>query len=176
MKRKVLTVLMDASSAIILYKANLHHIVPELYNVVISRSVYDEITNNSYPGAIEYQQLVADNNIMVQTPPVAEVNKLLPSGLHRLEQGEHDIVLLYYAGYGDFILTDDGVAAKYCKSKGVPFINSLLVPVIIKCSGNKSDTYCQAAFDSIVHIGRYSEWVIHFAERCERDELTYFLP
>ena len=52
---------MDASSAIILCKANLHHIVSEMYNVVMSRSVYDELTNNSYPGATEYQQLVADN-------------------------------------------------------------------------------------------------------------------
>ncbi len=165
---------MDASSAILLCKANLHLIVSEMYNVVMSQSVYEEITDNSYPGAKEYQQLLADKKITVQVPIAGAVPDSVSCGLHKLGQGERDIIRLYYAGYGDFIMTDDGAAARYCKSEQIRFINALLIPKIIKCTGQQSDAYCQDAFDSVMSIGRYSSWVINFAEKCEREELSYY--
>ncbi len=166
---------MDASSAILLCRADLHRIVSEMYNVVMSQSVYDEITDNSYPGAREYQELLANNKITVQVPIAGGVPDSDSLGLHKLGQGEHDIIRLYYAGYGDFIMTDDGAAARYCKSEQIRFINALLIPMIIKCTGQQSDAYCQAAFDRVLSVGRYSNWVIDFAEKCEREELSYYL-
>ncbi len=170
-----MTALVDASSAIILCKANLHLIVSEMYNVVMSKSVYDEITGNFYPGAEEYQQLLADNRVTIQAP-LTTTHRPISHGLHNLGQGEHDIIQLYYAGYGDFIMTDDGAAARYCKREQVRFINSLLIPMIIKCTGKQSDAYCRAAFNKVMNTGRYSRWVINFAEKCKREELSFFLP
>jgi len=176
MKKKAMTALVDASSAILLCKANLHLFVTEMYNVVMSQSVYEEITDNSLPGAVEYQQLVADNRITVQAPPAVESSRAISPVLRKLGQGEHDIIQLYYAGRGDFIMTDDGAAARYCKSEQIRFINALLIPMVIKCAGQQSDAYCQAAFDRVMNIGRYSNWVINYAEKCEREELSFFLP
>ncbi len=168
--------LLDASSAIILYKANLHSIVSEMYNVVMSKSVYDEITGNSYPGAEEYQQLLADNKITIPAPlPVTPHEPAIPC-LNNLGPGERDIIQLYYAGHGDFVITDDGAAAKYCKREQIRFINALLIPMVIKCIGKQSDAYCLAKFHKVRNIGRYSRWVINFAEKCEREELFFFLP
>ncbi len=167
--------LVDASSAIILCKANLHLIVSEMYNVVMSKSVYDEITGNSYPGAEEYKQLLADNKITIPAP-LSVTNHESASGLYNLGQGERDIIQLYYAGHGDFVITDDGAAAKYCKREQIPFINALLIPMVIKCTGKQSDAYCLSKFNKVLNIGRYSRWVINFAEKCERKELFFFLP
>lgn len=176
LKKKKMTALVDASSAIILYKAHLHLVVCELYNVVMPVSVYGEITENAYPGAKVYQQLLADKKIRVQAPLESPDCILALSGLHALDKGEGDVIELYYAGKGDFIIVDDGAAAKYCTRQLIPFINALLVPVIIRYSGQQNDVYCQTAFDRILRNGRYSRWVINFAEQCERDDLAYFLP
>lgn len=175
-RRNTMTALLDASSAIILYKANLHLIVCEMYNVVMPVSVYGEITENSYPGAAEYQQLQADRKITVKTPSIATLCQHDLSGLHTLDKGERDVIQLYYAGNGDFIIADDGAAAKYCKREQIRFINALLIPMIIKCTGKQNEVYCRTAFNKIKNLGRYSRWVITFAEQCDRKELSFFLP
>ena len=175
-KNERMTALVDSSSAIILYKANLHLAVCRMYNVVLSSSVYVEITANSYPGAQAYQQLLADKKITLQTPPFSPLAKPVLSGLQSLDEGERDVIELYYAGKGDFIITDDGAAAKYCKRKQVRFINALLIPAILSYSSQQSDVHCREAFNKILRIGRYSRWVINFAEKCKREELSFFLP
>ncbi|MCP3889803.1 MAG: hypothetical protein GY702_13150 [Desulfobulbaceae bacterium] len=167
---------MDASSAIILYKAKLHLIVCEMYQVVMSPSVYDEITGNIYPGAEGYQQLLADKKITLRVPGIGNFREPDLSALNTLHKGERDVIELYYAGDGDFVITDDGAAARYCKRHQVPFINALLIPVIIEISGKKSDVYTQAVFNRVMGIGRYSDWVINFAEKCDREDLSFFLP
>lgn len=167
---------MDASSAIILCKANLHLIVAEMYDVVLPQSAYNEITGNSLTGADEYKQLLADNLISIQSPlPVSSYESASPR-LNSLGQGEYDSIQLYHAGYGDFVITDDGAAAKYCKQEQIRFINALLIPKILECIGKPSDTFCLAAFDAVTRIGRYSQWVIDFAKNCGKEELAFFLP
>jgi len=166
----------DSSSAIILYKANLHLVVCSIYNVVLSTSVYGEITGNSYSGAQAYQQLLADKKITLQTPLTSPIAKPTLSGLRTLDEGERDIIELYYAGKGDFVVTDDGAAAKYCRREQVRFINTLLIPVIMRYSGQQNEDYCKTAFNKILSIGRYSQWVVNFAEKCNREELSFFLP
>jgi hypothetical protein len=169
-----MTALVDSSSAIILYKAHLHLVVCRMYNVVLSTSVYAEITGNSYPGAQAYQQLLADKKITLQTPLSSQLAKPTLSSLQSLDEGERDIIELYYAGKGDFVVTDDGAAAKYCKREQIRFINALLIPAIMRYSGQQSDVYCQTAFNKVLNIGRYSQWVINFAEKCKREELSFF--
>ncbi len=170
------TALLDASSAIILCKSDLHIAVVEMYNVVMPGSVYQEITGNSYPCAEEYRQLLLDKKITIKDPIPDIENNSDKQGFHNLGQGEHDAIQLYYVGQGDFVVTDDGVAAKYCKREQIPFINALLVPVILAFAGMQGDDYCRKARERIIDISRYSPWVIDFAEGCEREELLNFIP
>jgi hypothetical protein len=79
-RKNKLTALVDSSSAIILYKANMHLVVCTMYNVVLSTSVYAEITGNSYPGAQAYQQLLADKKLTLQTPLISPLRKPALSG------------------------------------------------------------------------------------------------
>ena len=168
------TALMDASSAIILCKAGLHIVVAEMYNVVMPGSVYKEITANSYPGAEEYRQLMAGKKITLKEPLPDISNESIRPGLNNLDKGEHDVLQLYYAGQGDFIVTDDGAAAKYCKREGIPFVNALLVPVILGFAEIKDEYFCRKSMEKIIEIGRYSPGIISFAKECEREDLSFF--
>lgn len=170
------TALIDASSAIILCKAAVHIAVVEMYNVVMPGAVYQEITGNSYPCAAEYRQLVVDKKISIKAAMPAPVNEPGCRGLNNLGQGEHDVMQLYNAGQGDFVVTDDGAAARYCQRQQIPFINALLVPKILGLAGIEGGEYCRKATERIVAIGRYAPWVIDFAKQCGREELLPFIP
>ena len=170
------TALMDASSAIILCKAGLHKVVAEMYNVVMPGSVYKEITANSYPGAEEYRQLMAGKKITLKEPLPDTANEPVRPGLNSLDRGEHDVLQLYYAGQGNFIVTDDGAAAKYCKRERIPFVNALLVPVILGFAKIKDEYFCRESMKKIIEIGRYSPGIISFAEKCETEDLSFFIP
>ncbi len=169
-------VLLDASSAIILFKAGLHAVLLEMYTVVMPEAVYKEITANSYPGAEEYRQFLADTKIAIKGPLLDSANKTVRSGLNSLGRGEHDVINLYYAGQGDFIITDDGAAARYCKREGIPFVNALLVPQILGAAGVKDRNFCRESMDEIIGIGRYSSKIIAFAQECQREDLSFFIP
>lgn len=175
-KRKRLTALLDASSAIILYKADLHIIVCEMYKAVMSLSVYDEVTGNACPGAKAYQHLLVDKKLTLQRPAIAPSGDGDVSRLLALHKGERDLIQLYNSGYGDFVITDDGDAARYCRREQVPFINALLIPVILSYTDIKSVAYCQTAFNKVKNTGRYSHWVINLAEKCHSHEMAFFFP
>ena len=174
--KQMLTALMDASSAIILYKAGLHRFVCEVYNVIMPISVYREIAGNFHPGSDIYRQLHTDKKITIQAlDPVIDGQPATP-GLSDLDRGERDVVYLYFAGNCDFIITDDGGAAQYCQREKIPFINALLIPLVLKYAMNQTDFHSQEAFEKVRKHGRYSQWVIDFAQRCERKHLSFFLP
>jgi len=170
MSRK--TAVMDASSAIILYKAGLHHLLTEMYRVVLPHSVYYEITGNEYAGADEYERMVAEQKMIVKEIPA-------DSHVHRiraLDRGEEDTIRLYLAGEGQFVITDDGRAARYCRTAGIPFINALLVPVVLRFTGRKSEDWCRKAMDRVVNAGRYSKEVLFFAGSCSREQVRFAVP
>ncbi|MCB2181884.1 MAG: hypothetical protein KQH63_07655 [Desulfobulbaceae bacterium] len=170
------TALLDASSAIILFKVDLHSIISEMYDVIMPASVYNEITDHPYPGAEEYRHLLAENKFTLQGTLPEIPSKSTEPGFRKLDRGEHDIIQLYYAGPGDFIITDDGAAAKYCKREGIPFVNALLVPVILKFAAMTDTFSCRESMDKIMNQGRYSSTIISFAENCRKEELSFFMP
>ena len=139
------------------------------------RSVYDEITGNSYPGAKEYQQLLVDNKLIIQSFQMVTRKESATSNLKNLGQGEYDVIQLYDAGYGDFIIIDDGAAAKYCKGEQIPFVNALLIPKIMQYSGKYSNAYCLSSLNKIKSVARYSSRIIDFAEKSGKEDLSFFL-
>ena len=162
--------IVDASSFIILHKAGLLPILVEIYGVILASSVYREITANAYSGAEECERLVKEGIIEVESV----ASETVP-GPQKLDRGEAETIQLYSTGHGDFVITDDRAAAKYCKRENITFINALLFPVVLKFSGAKNIEFCNKAFEDILEIGRYSEEVVDFAYRCDKKEISFAL-
>ena len=163
--------IVDASSAIILDKAGLLHLLVRTYRVVLAGSVYQEITVKSDSCAEECKRLVQEKKVNVCDQPL--VNYSTSQGLDR---GEAETIELFKTGVGDFIITDDGSAAKYCKKEGLPFINALLFPVILKHAEVSPSAFCNRAFEDVMGIGRYSDKIITFAHNCQEQDIAFALP
>ncbi len=139
----------------------------------MSDSVFDEITGKGLPGSDEFKQLLQEKQLIalpVENGSVPDVQ------LQKLDRGERDTILLFNEGFGDFVVTDDGAAARYCLSRKIPFVNSLLLLRLLRHSSIISDSSYKVGFLSLLNIGRYSKKVIEYARSCPDDELLLFLP
>ncbi len=58
-------ILLDASSAILLAKTEFHGIMAASYSILMSDSVFDEITRKELPGSDEYKELLQDKRLRV---------------------------------------------------------------------------------------------------------------
>jgi hypothetical protein len=159
----VKTVLVDSSSAILLYKAELFQKLTEIYGVMLAEAVWDELACDGYPGAEEFKE----SDVMLFRVFTDDT----PFG-----KGEAATIAGYLQGFGDFVLIDDGAAAKYCKEKGIPFINALLLPKILYLSGIVDGTEYRKMAEHLTSLGRYSRKVIEYAACCGRSELEFFFP
>ena len=166
------SVLIDASSAILLYKAGLFDSVAGAYRLRAAPAVIREITVLNRRGASAFAR-------------ACETGALLPAdtgscpdagGLTSLGDGERETLLAYRAGQGDFVLIDDGRGAAACRSGGIPHINALLCPKLLHWTGVIDQCACRAVFSRLLQIGRYSEQVIHFAGTCTPEMLSEFFP
>lgn len=166
------TVLLDASSAIILYKAGLLNSLVNTYNIVLSRSVYKEISIGTYPGSKDFKSYVSSHKIQVRE----RLDKLEKLELSGLDAGEYDTIQLFLSGIGEFVITDDGPAARYCKKANIPFINALLFPVVLRFSMLRDEYFCSRGMERIMRAGRYSEKIITFAQGCRRKDIEFALP
>ena len=155
--------LVDSSSAILLYKANLFQRLTEIYCVMLATPVYDELTCDGYPGA----EIFAESNITVFRISTADTS---------FHKGERDTIAGYLQGLGDFVLIDDGPGAKHCKVKEIPFINALLFPKILYFSGIIAETEHCAKTEHLIDLGRYSRKVIDYVRCCGRSDLVVFFP
>ncbi len=162
----------DASSAIILCKAGLHLFLVDMYDVIMPESVYREITVNPYKGSDEYARLAESHAVRVHNRLGRKDN----SELSGLGKGERDVIRLYSSGAGDFIITDDGRAARYCQQAGIPFINGLLIPAILRWAGLTDEGGCRELMDTIIAAGRYSKQVTAFARQCRKADIIFAMP
>lgn len=169
-------VLVDSSSIIILYKSGLLEKVISYYNIYITDSVFNELTESNNAGSIEVKQFKNEKSINIislslMRIPVEDEQKSLTS----LGRGEYDTIVAYLNGVGDFIILDDGKGAVYCKKNKIPFINALLVPRILLIASIISKEEFDIMTHKIVEFGRYSEKIIEFTRSCSNGRLKYFL-
>ena len=173
------SILIDASSAILLFKAGVLDHLLAAYRGVVALSVYRELTaGDAYPGAREIAALHQRGVLEVCTvPPAGEVMaKSDGVALATLGRGERDTLLYYLGGRGAFVVIDDGRGARCCRSGRIPFINALLVPRIFSLAGKMTEERCAAAFEVLVVTGRYSPGILAWARSAGRKELATFLP
>ncbi len=167
-------VLIDTSSAILLFKSGLFDDLLDTYKIIVTESVYDELTANYYIGAKEFREYKKTCKMYVQPSfKKEELNKIV---FPDLDKGERDTIHFFYFGVGDFIIIDDGEGAKYCRDNHIPYINALLFPRILFLTNSISKTEFNDKAEMIISVGRYSKPIIEYALNCSRDDLEQFLP
>ncbi|UCD66430.1 MAG: hypothetical protein JSW69_02045 [Deltaproteobacteria bacterium] len=170
-------VLLDASSAILLLKADLLAKLSDFYQVSQTQSVFFELTMEDRYGAGIFRQYTAEKKIKVtDVENGPRPAKTCDQSLHSLDQGELDTIRSFKAGKHDFIIIDDGPAAKYCYKNNIDFINALLFPRVLFFSNNISLDECNGYMDELVRYGRYSDEVIAWANNCQRESLLFAIP
>lgn len=170
-------VLIDASSAVILFKSDLLGRLTEMYDVFMARVVFKELTAFPYPGAGAVRRLkergaleIIDSDKLGKNPVRKEPD------LTRLGAGERETIRLYYHDQGDFIIIDDGKGAGVCRDQRIPYINALLFPRILLFKNILSISEFDLHFETIVLHGRYSEKIMEYARTCSVNALRFFLP
>ena len=170
------TVLTDASSAILLFRAGLFPALISFFRIMVAESVYAELTVNGYPGAEIFRRASADGQMIVRfagSAPAIRRPELLTSS-QSVKKGEGDTIRLWLAGEGDFILMDDYRGAAFCRDHGIPYISAILFPRILSLSGHMSHDECAEKTEEIISKGRYSRKIIAYVRNCPDEELLFF--
>lgn len=163
----------DASSAILLFKAGLFGHLVDAYRVVVARAVYGEICRDGYPGARRFAAARKEGQMRVfaPDPEKAALVRGVPPG-----RGERETILLFAQGAGDFVLIDDRRGAGCCRSAGIPYINALLLPKILMFAGRLSESQCRRRTSQLLAGGRYSKKIVAVAAAASPQNLFRFMP
>ena len=169
--------LLDASSAILLFKAGLVNELINVYRVFVTGSVLQELTRENHHGVGTFLRYVTLQKIrVIDEDDIFSQTEIPTASLRLLDQGELDTIMCFASGNYDFIITDDGRAARYCKENGLPFINALLFPRLLNFAGLMSRQESNDKMDAIIHLGRYSREIIEPAQSCRKESLAFAIP
>ena len=157
----------------------------------MSPEVFSEITKIGYPGAAYFSTLGEKTQnragqIILQEPGPSDHPLFLQNPFLAMGKGEQETIQMFcnltrfgLADAGDktkdFILVDDGRAAKFCHVQQIPFINALLVPKIFWYSGFMDQKKYLNKTAQLCELGRYSKRVMEMAGQLSRKKLTYFI-
>jgi predicted nucleic acid-binding protein len=166
-------VLIDASSAILLHKANIFQDMAEHYLLMMVPTVFREITVAHRCGANAFREASDAGKIRMAVPVSPCESDAITTSLHA---GELETIEAYNSIHAHFIIMDDGKGARACRTMGIPYINALLCPGILYLSGRINAETRQSAFEHLQEIGRYGDAVISYAERADGNGLASFLP
>lgn len=168
------SVFTDASSAILLFKAGLFEHLSQVVCIVMAPSVYDEITQDNYPGAVFFIK-AKQTNLFTINKEMKNQRATKQLSIASLDLGEKETIELFLIKQKGFILTDDGKAARLCNKHNLPFINALLVPKVLYYTGNIDEKTCQKKMDLLCQLGRYSDKIKTWAVECTQQDLIYFI-
>lgn len=156
----------DSSSLILLQKVGAFPILLENFSVVISESVFAELTRKNHHNSFEFG--------VIQQKVVHLVEKTLVQ--NNLGKGEHDTILLYLQNDADFVLVDDKKGIYSCRKKNIPFINALLIPPVLFDAQRVSKGWCDEKFTKLAQLGYYSEEIIAKAKQMTTQDFYRFSP
>ena len=170
--------LLDASSAILLFKAGLLEELTNIYGVFVTRSVLQELTRGNQYGADTFLRYVSLHKIrVIEEGDIHSLSGISKAPIRSsLDQGELDTIMCFASGDYDFIITDDGKAARFCKEESLPFINALLFPRMLNFAGLLSRQASNDKMNNIICFGRYSKEVIELAWSCRKESLHFAIP
>jgi hypothetical protein len=163
-------ILLDSSSAVLLYKAGVISALMEAFVVRIPLSVYREITVHGQTGSDDFVQYVQNGSMQVSYEYKGCLINLPLAG------GERDVVLLYLSGDADFIIIDDKKGASYCRRNRIPYINALLALRVLCLNGFIGESDYHKGREYLCLYARYSKRVIEYASNAGEDEISFFFP
>ncbi len=166
-------VLIDASSAILLHKADIFKDVADHYALKMVPTVFSEITVTDRSGANIFKKAREAGKIQLVSPSPGSSRIESAGSLHA---GELETIIAYQGKAAHFIVMDDGRGARACRTMGIPYINALLCPSILYLSGIIDGAARRSAFTHLKEIGRYGDEIVAYAERANRDHLSSFFP
>ena len=170
-------VLIDSSSAILIFKVDLFDILVASYRLIVAEAVYREISLPGYPGADTFTHHCRRNHMtVIPSAPIAEMALISPSALKSLDAGERDTILAYALINALFVIIDDGPGNAYCMAKGIPHVNALLIIRILYFAEKISESSYHHKLAAVLKLGRYSQDVIKYGFGCSRQSLVHFMP
>jgi predicted nucleic acid-binding protein len=165
------TVILDSSSAILLFRCNIINTLLKYYHLLIPYAVFTELTVPGYAGSDVFIELCSSGFIKVYKPVKNNPDEPGKS----LHIGEREVISLFLEGRGDFVIIDDGKGGAFCRDNNIPYINALLA---VKILNLKQLINGQEYFDAwgwLTENGRYSEKIIEWAENADEKRLEFFL-
>lgn len=167
-------VLIDTSSAILLFKSDWMIPLMKGYRVGTGPVAFREMTATGYPGATAFTQWQQQNRLVLH--PRCPTGHARQRDLHRLDPGERECINLFYSGAGTFIIIDDGPGAAFCRREAIPYVNALLIPRLLGPGAAIDGAGIEAAIQKIYVRGRYAPWVLEYALTRPLEDLGFFLP
>jgi hypothetical protein len=168
------SILIDASSAILLFKSGWMAPLMENYRVGTGPEAFREMTVADYPGASAFRQWQQEKRLVLhpQCPPEVSIGTNRPG----LDPGERECITLFLNGTGAFVVIDDGPGAAFCRREAIPYVNALLIPRLLSHASTTVREDVQTAMQRIYASGRYAPWVLEYALTCPPEDLAFFLP
>jgi hypothetical protein len=168
--------IIDASSAILLYKSGLIDISCAMFQLLMTRSVFEEVTVPGQVGADGIGDLAGGQpGIIVLDNPRENVSNRPAADIGRLHRGERDTLAHYLNGVARFVIIDDGKAVRVCRRHGIPHVNALLFPKLLYFAKRLPADQADGFFFRLCSLGRYSDKVIDWAKDCGAGQLDFFL-
>jgi hypothetical protein len=170
-------ILLDASSAILLFKAALFDALLSVYQVSWTQSVLQELIRGNQCGAETFRRYstgFGERIVALQRGPFPAIKT--HQELKGLDLGESDTIRCFATGGWDFIITDDGGAAKYCLKHDIPFVNALLFPRLLYLGMRISLADSHDKMAELIGLGRYSREVIDRAANSRKESLLFAIP
>ena len=154
--------LVDASSAILLFKAGAFDLLAEAYKLAMAPSVFKEVCVPGRAGADYFTRAHQQGLLSLVSLDPTAYGPFVPGDRH-LGDGERQTLLAFSQGMAAFIILDDRRAAQFCQESAIPFINALLAVKILNLRGYLSDPDHGRISAEVVRVGYYSRWVIRYA-------------
>ncbi len=140
----------DTSSLILLQKSNLLPIAAESFYLYCSPWVWQELLNNATADAVrQFESAVTVVDIHKNTPYL---------------NADGSCVALYVEQDCHAVLADDGKILKRCKKQDIPHYCCLSLLSVLLHQRALSQPQVMFYFDRLLHLGRYSAWVIQTAK------------
>ncbi len=165
------TIIIDSSSAILLYRCGAIPALLRCYTTVIPGAVFSELTVPGHYGADYFSSLCVSGDIKILKTHGVPAEKFTRS----LHAGEREVVTLFNEGNGDFIIIDDGNGSAFCRDNNIPYMNALLAVKILHFKQMINDQEHHDAWRWLIGNGRYSGGIIDWAENADEQKLDFFL-
>lgn len=158
----MLTVVSDASTLVLLVKAEIIDDLLEIANLLVPQKVYKEaVVRGKEKGAedaYKIEKLIQEGRIQVKEVPKAKLDHI--QSLFGLKSGERDTIALAQTLDIQNVLTDDKKAINACKVLNLKFETAINILVQLKRHGIISMEKAKDALDKLEEFGWYDNVIM----------------